>query len=65
MRLVTGYRFARAFHQAGDLAAAYALSLKVVGISLDPNLTYAARLEREIERLISWNSFSTLPNAMK
>src|SRR5262249_19407691 len=43
--------FARAFHQAGHVVTAHALSLQVVGISLDPHLTYAARLERQIEKL--------------
>jgi len=45
-------RLARAYHEAGHVVMARALSLRVVGISLDPNLTYAGRIENEIKKLV-------------
>jgi len=43
-------RFARACHEAGHVVMAYALSLRVAGISLEPDLAYAARIEGEIQK---------------
>ena len=45
-------RFARACHEAGHVVIAHALSLKVAGISLDPDLAYAARIEGEIHKRV-------------
>jgi len=46
-------RFARACHEAGHVVTAHALSLTVAGISLDPDLAYAARIEGEIQKRVT------------